>query len=279
VNIKPVVEDQMGLLDFKKDQFSQNGEDGILERVFDLIGTETATCCEFGAWDGFHLSNTRKLLIAGWSGLLIEADPQRFRRLRDNYSGNERVKRACQFINGADELDRALSQNGFLAPLDLLVIDIDGLDYYIFEELKIRPRLICVEVNAGHSPRSGVLLARDIAARDIGQPLSAFCNVGKRLGYRLICFNSNAFFLRNDITNPLLEELDPVEAYAEFLGALDKKGRRWMYLVNKGLVHPFFRFRNECLSADRLELGPLDRSATIAKGLMWRSRGLLSRTP
>src|SRR5579863_8320566 len=129
----------MGLLDFKNDQFSQNGEDGVFERVFDLIGTETRTCCEFGAWDGVHLSNTRKLLIAGWSGLLIEADPERFRRLRDNYSGNERVKCVCQLIRGADELDRALSQSGFLAPLDLLVIDIDGLDYYIFEQLKIRP--------------------------------------------------------------------------------------------------------------------------------------------
>src|SRR5271157_1836728 len=237
----------MGLLDFQKDQFSQNGEDGILERVFDLIGTETRTCCEFGAWDGVHLSNTRRLLMAGWSGLLIEADPERFRRLRDNYSENEGVKCICQFIRGADELQRALTENGFPAPLDLLVIEIDGLDYYIFEELRIRPRLICVEVNAGHSPLSDVLFARDIAAI-IGQPLSVFCRVGKRLGYRLICFNANAFFLRNDITNPALVEVDPIEAYGEFLARLDKKGRRWMYLVNKGLVPPYFRFRNEYLS-------------------------------
>ena len=36
----------MGLLDFKENVFSQNGEDGILRRIFDLIGTEQRSCCD-----------------------------------------------------------------------------------------------------------------------------------------------------------------------------------------------------------------------------------------
>jgi hypothetical protein len=101
----------------------------------------------------------------------------------------------------------------------------------------------------------------------------------KRLEYRLICFNANAFFLRNDITNPALVEVDPIEAYGEFLARLDKKGRRWMYLVNKGLVPPYFRFRNEYLSADRLGFGILERSAALARSLLSLPRGLLSGSP
>ena len=39
------------LLDYKSDLYSQNGEDGIIAAIFDMIGTTTKTCCEFGAWD------------------------------------------------------------------------------------------------------------------------------------------------------------------------------------------------------------------------------------
>jgi hypothetical protein len=271
------VDAQMGLLSFKMDQFSQNGEDGIVERIFCLIGAETRTCCEFGAWDGICLSNTRRLLLEGWSGLLIEADPKRFKKLKDNYSGNAKVKCLRKSIGNAYDLESALSQNGFLVPLDILVIDIDGLDYYILERLKIRPRVICVEVNAGHSPESDAMLPRDLAAKNIGQPLAAFCRSSENLGYALIAFNGNAFLLRNDITHPLLPELDPVTAYAEYVESLDKTGRRWMYLVNRGLVPPYFKFRNDYLSADELNLGAVDLCVATFRCMLLRSRGLLCR--
>jgi hypothetical protein len=264
----------MGLLSFKLNHFSQNGEDGILERIFHLIGTETKTCCEFGAWDGVHLSNTRNLLLRGWSGLLIEAEPKRFAKLRQNYSANQRAKCVHRLIADADDLELALSESGFPAVLDILVIDIDGLDYYILEGLKIRPRVICVEVNAGHSPESQVVFPRDLAAKGIGQPLSAFCRACENLGYTLIGFNGNAFLLRNDITHPLLPQLDPTTAYTEYVESLDRPGRRWMYLVNRGLVPPYFHFRNDYLSASELKLGAVDLSAAIARCMLLRSRGL-----
>ncbi len=271
------VDAQMGLLSFKMDQFSQNGEDGIVERIFHLIGAETRTCCEFGAWDGVHLSNTRRLLLEGWSGLFIEADPRRFKKLKGNYSRNAKVGCVCKLVDNAHDLESALSQNGFLAALDILVIDIDGLDYYILEELKIRPRVICVEVNAGHSPESDAMLPRHLAAKNIGQPLAAFCQSSEDLGYALIAFNGNAFLLRNDITHPLLPELDPVTAYAEYVESLDKAARRWMYLVNRGLVPPYFQFRNDYLSASELNLGAVDLSIAIFRCMLLRSRGLLRR--
>ena len=155
-----------------------------------------------------HLSNTRRLFLTGWSGLLIEADPRRFKKLRNNYSENEKVKYLCKLIDGADDLEERYFQNGFMAPLDILVIDIDGLDYYILEGLKIRPRVICVEVNARHSPESEAMLPRDLATNGIGQPFAAFHRLYD-LGYTLICFDTNAFLLRADIKHPLLPELDP----------------------------------------------------------------------
>ena len=56
---------------------SECGEDGILAKVFDVIGQHGKVCVEFGAWDGMKCSNTHALIEQqGWSGYLIEANNQ-----------------------------------------------------------------------------------------------------------------------------------------------------------------------------------------------------------
>jgi hypothetical protein len=256
----------MSLLAFSYNQFSQNGEDGILERIFSLIGIESKTCCEFGAWDGIHFSNTRRLLLSGWSGLLIEEDSARFKQLQANYQNCHYVRTLCRNVSERDDLGAILESVGLRCDLDLLVVDIDGLDYYVLEKLTCRPRVICIEVNAGHSPEAEALLPRDIAARNVGQPLCAFCRVASSLGYRLVAYNANAFFLREDVYDPELPIRTPSEAYQEYLAYLLPAERRWMYLVNRGLVPPFFRYRNPYLSAKHLRLGPVVASATLSMG-------------
>ena len=43
----------MSILNKKKNIFSQNGEDGIIEYIFDKLNiSENGTFIEFGAWDG-----------------------------------------------------------------------------------------------------------------------------------------------------------------------------------------------------------------------------------
>ena len=46
------------LLEYKKHIFSQNGEDGIIEKIFEVIDVEHRTCFEVGAGDGIRFSNT-----------------------------------------------------------------------------------------------------------------------------------------------------------------------------------------------------------------------------
>jgi len=81
----------LNLLKFSKIIFSQNGEDGIINKIFDIIGIESKICCEFGAWNGIHLSNTRNLILNGWSGILIEGDEGKFKELKRSYEGNINV--------------------------------------------------------------------------------------------------------------------------------------------------------------------------------------------
>jgi hypothetical protein len=42
---------------FARDIASQCGEDGIIQKIFEIIGCENRWCVEFGAWDGMKYSN------------------------------------------------------------------------------------------------------------------------------------------------------------------------------------------------------------------------------
>lgn len=137
------------LSDFSYNRYSQFGEDGIIEKIFEIIGTTSKLCIEFGANDGFSCSNTALLWQQkGWRAVLIETDSQLFAKCLNNTHGYN-----CLCINthvGHDEhnsLEFILSKHNIQQPIDLLSIDIDGNDYYIFEKLTLKPRLIICEFN------------------------------------------------------------------------------------------------------------------------------------
>jgi hypothetical protein len=72
--------DPAWLLDFARNDFSQAGEDGVLEKILELLPeTQDRWCDEFGAWDGEYLSNTASLIKnKGFSAVMIEANRSRF---------------------------------------------------------------------------------------------------------------------------------------------------------------------------------------------------------
>lgn len=51
------------LITYRKNIFSENGEDGIIEKIFSEIKPKSNLCCEFGAWDGIFASNCRNLIV------------------------------------------------------------------------------------------------------------------------------------------------------------------------------------------------------------------------
>ena len=242
------------LLDAARDDFSQNGEDGVIEAIFAQIGESSRWCCEFGAWDGLHFSNTRRLVEQGWSAVLIEFDSERHAELVANNAGNPRVIALQRMVDTAENnLDSLLTEAG--APqLDLLVIDIDGHDYDILASLSARPRVICVEVNAGHSPIAAEEIPAAIAAQNVGQPLALFDRLARERGYQLVAYTGNALFVRVEDAAGL-PALTPEAAYGAFIAHLDRDARRWLYHVNRGDVPPYHRYGNDWLTRGRLDLG------------------------
>ena len=139
------------LMSFKSDQFSQNGEDGLLAQIFERLGITRCTFCEFGAWDGQHLSNTFALYKSGWSGVYIEGDETRFRDLLANVS--EPAECVCAFVgtHGPDKLDAILSRSKTFSDtrsIDLLSVDIDSDDLAVWQALELyRAKVVVIEFN------------------------------------------------------------------------------------------------------------------------------------
>jgi hypothetical protein len=261
----------MTLLDRARNDFSQNGDDGIIDAIFEKIGESSRLACEFGAWDGVHLSNTRALILKGWRAVLLEADPARFADLERNYRDMPGVVCIQAAVDDRENrLDQIFSDAKITDELDLLVVDVDGLDYYVVASLELRPRVLCVEVNAGHYPASTQLVPREVAACDVGQPLGAFAQLLATMNYRLIAYNGNAYFLRNDIDG--FPALSPLDAYRQASERRDAELQRWLYLVNRGSVHPYHRFRNPLLRARPPGLSPID----VAKAALRSAPGRIA---
>jgi hypothetical protein len=187
-----------------KGLYSQGAEEGMLERIFELVPPRRKLCVEFGASDGLRNSNTALLLRErGWSGLLIEASDYRFAKLRENYGSAANV-RIVQASVQPENIERLFADADVSKDLDLLSIDIDGNDYWVWRALETwRPQVVVVEYNPYYEPpqRWVMKYAADHAwdgTTYYGASLESLYWLGKQKGYELVCCDrqgNNAFFV------------------------------------------------------------------------------------
>lgn len=188
------------LSDFSNNIYSQFGEDGIIAKIYEIIGYENKTCIEFGAWDGFHLSNTANLWTKGWQGILIEADKEKYTQLVDNTKEYECICiHAFVGIRGKDSLEAMLSENKInFNAIDLISIDIDSNDYYVFNSInQLRPRVIICEYNPTIPPELDVYPEE---GSNIGCSAFALVRIAETKGYRLVAVtDTNCFFVKKEL--------------------------------------------------------------------------------
>jgi hypothetical protein len=191
------------LLDYRFDEHSQSGEDGIIKKILNILSNTNKWCVEFGAWDGLYLTNTRRLILAeGYSAILIEANKKKFENLKLNYSNHkDTVTPINRFVGFGDDdnLDCILANTEIPPDFDLLSIDIDGNDYHVWKRLALyRPKLVVIEFNQT-IPSEVRFVQKKNPALNQGASILSLYELGKEKGYELVCVLSyNAFFVRKE---------------------------------------------------------------------------------
>jgi len=189
--------------------FSQSGEDGILLEIFRRLGTERRTFVEFGAGDG-GANNTTLLLQSGWSGVWVEAADESCRRIAAALGGpiREGALTLHQALLTAENVASELRAAGADDAPDLLSIDVDGNDYWLWRALAgLRARVVVVEYNALYPPPVRWVMPYDPSHRwrgdtHFGASLESLVALGEELGYVLVgcsLAGTNAFFVRREL--------------------------------------------------------------------------------
>jgi len=189
--------------------YSQNDEDGILQEIFRRINATRRTFVEFGVGSGTE-NNTLYLLFAGWRGLWIECDATSASSIRIALSAYIESGQLVVRQEFADKnnIDSVIRSAGFEGEIDLLSIDIDGNDYWVWKEISaVEPRVVTIEYNATFPPPASVVMKYSKEHRwggtnYFGASLSALEDLGRQKGYALVgcCLaGANGFFVRQDL--------------------------------------------------------------------------------
>ena len=232
--MKPPVATLADLESREKKIRSQNGEDGVIEALFECIGETNRYFVEFGVEDATEC-NTSALLERGWQGLMMDSShvsKHPLATIRNEYVYAENINALFQKYSVPDQFD-------------LLSIDIDGNDFWVWREIVVRPRVVVIEYNASYPPHQ----CRTIVYQPLfqwtgtdyfGASLLALQKLGQRKGYTLVhCerIGANAFFVANEALPPGFEPRPIEEIYREpnYFG----QGLRWAPDTQRRMIDPF----------------------------------------
>lgn len=211
--------------------FSQNGEDGVLDEILRRVGVETRAFIEFGAGPGTEAVAVYLADVERWQGHFIEGDPASYSALAAKYEMSPRVTTTQAFVT-PDDVEALFSRLAVPEEPDVLSIDIDGHDYWVWKAIsRYRPRVVVIEYNA-HLGADRLTMPRSSkpgwqGTDYFGASIGALVDLGAQKGYRLVhcdLTGVNAFFVRDDLGG-------------EFLPADQVTLRAPNYLL-RGLRHP-----------------------------------------
>ena len=229
--------------------YSQNGEDGILLHLLERLGVENRYIVEVGTEDGRECNSANLILNFGWSGCLIEASESSAAAAREYFSAC-RVLDRVHLINAwalPGNINELLRNAGVPGTVDILSIDIDSHDYWLWRALDcLNPRIVVIEYNASFSPDSCVTVPYPMprikgkAARYYhGASLMAMQQLGREKGYTMVGGDSrgiNCFFVRNDLAAAAgLTAVSTESAYRPHFWRSLKQSPAEQYRITAGL--------------------------------------------
>lgn len=213
--------DEINKYEFKKT--SQNNEDGIIHYIFNKIQLKNKiNFIEIGF--DYYENNSINFLHKVNKGLFIDGSNEKVLKLKSILKilyPFKNIKVLLKFIH-RDNLNEIINNHfSQKEEIDFLSIDVDGNDYYLFENLSINPKIICIEYNFwyGSNIKCSVPYDKNFIWKHgslySGASLDALCSLAKNKGYHLIALDSNcvnAFFIRSDLRHKF-EIIDNVTSF------------------------------------------------------------------
>lgn len=195
--------------------FSQFGEDGIIQYLIHTVPIKNKTFIEFGVGN-YEESNTRFLLMNdNWKGLIVNQGTEHLEYLQSEMGKSlpylHQLEAVSAYITTSN-VNTIITQAGIHGDIGVLSIDLDGVDYWIFEAITaVSPRIIILEYNSVFGNTKAITVPnKEIFDRHaehysnlyFGASLQALCMLAKKKGYVCVGSNSagnNAFFVRKDV--------------------------------------------------------------------------------
>jgi hypothetical protein len=202
-------------------KYSQFEEDGILLYIFSLISPINRTCVEICAGNGRQCNTANLIISHGWWGHLFDGNEKNvktgeafFAQNKDTFLYPPRFTKA--WIT-AENVNEKIAQSGARGPIDLLSLDIDGMDYWVWKAITvIDPQVVVCETHNPIPPDKALTIPYDPqfifeSENYRGASLAAMCKLGREKGYRLVGthrFGFNAFFIKNGLGEDYFPEVD-----------------------------------------------------------------------
>lgn len=216
---------------YKKNIYSQNGEDGIIEQLIKELNLniENMWLVDVGAYDGISYSNFRYLIEKGANAVMIEPClvggkcEEKYLKLKKLPNIYPKVKALNHFtkINNKEKsnngfnwckhihnnlcnnydfnppqktLDESLQEiKNIPDDYDILNIDIDSYDHEVWKEHTKTPKIVIIEISSDLQPTN----------KNLENSFSFSLEVGNSKGYSCVCHTGNMIFIKNDILSKL----------------------------------------------------------------------------
>lgn len=220
-------------------KYSQFEEDGILLYIFSLIPPINRTCVEICAGNGRDCNTANLIINHGWWGHLFDGNEQNVKAGEAFFSQNKDTflypPRFTKAWITAENVNDQIAQSGARCPIDLLSLDIDGMDYWVWKAITvIEPHVVVCETHNPIPPDRALTVPYDPgfifkSENYRGASLAAMCKLGREKGYRLVGthrFGFNAFFIRNGVGEAFFPEVDVASCVQDPYSELARK-ERW----------------------------------------------------
>lgn len=201
--------------------FSQYEEDGKLLYIFAIIGMRNKTFVEIGSDDGINSNCANLALNFGYHGLFLDGNAKAINRGRNFYAKYPHPWMyaptfKCAKVQ-AENINQLCAEANLEGEIDLLSIDIDGNDYWIWKALEqVSPNVVIIETHVEFGMRN-IVVPYD---KDYffpgkhpvyhGASVPAMIELAKEKGYRLVGANElgfNLIFVKNGLGEAELPEV------------------------------------------------------------------------